>query len=100
MLESAYPAIAGSVAMHVAWNLLVRHQGAQTHMLWWTLALHCATLGLWGLYSLASTALWSRELLFFLLVSASANTLYLRSAVPMRTRRWRWFIPSCAVRRC
>jgi len=76
VLESAYPAIAGSVAMHVAWNLLVRHQGAQTHMLWWALALHCATIGLWGLYALASTALWSRELLVFLLVSASANTLY------------------------
>ena len=76
MLEPAYPAIAGSVAMHVAWNLLVRHQGVQTQMLWWALALHCATLGLWGLYALASTALWSRELLVFLLVSASANTLY------------------------
>lgn len=76
MPEQAYLAIAGSVAMHVAWNLLVRHQGAQTQMLWWALAAHCATLGLWGLYALASEALWTRELLGFLLVSASANMLY------------------------
>jgi len=76
VLEQAYLAIGGSVAMHVTWNLLVRYQGAQTHMLWWALALHCATLGLWGLYALASEAIWSRELLVFLLVSASGNTLY------------------------
>lgn len=62
--------------MHVTWNLLVRYQGAQTQLLWWALAFHCATLGLWGLYALASEALWSRELLVFLLVSASGNTLY------------------------
>ena len=76
MLEQAYLAIAGSVAMHVAWNLLVRHQGAQTRMLWWALAAHCATLGLWGLVALASEAHWSRELVGLLLISAGANTLY------------------------
>lgn len=76
MHEQAYLAIGGSVAMHVAWNLLVRHQGARTNMLWWALALHCATLGLWGLYALVSEAHWGRELALFLLLSASANTLY------------------------
>lgn len=76
MPEQAYLVIAGSVAMHVAWNLLVRQQGAQAHLLWWALAAHCATLGLWGLVALASEARWSLELVGFLLVSASANVLY------------------------
>lgn len=76
MPEQAYLAIAGSVAMHVAWNLLVRHQGVQTRMLWWALGLHSATLGLWGLLALASEARWGWELTGLLLVSASANVLY------------------------
>lgn len=76
MPEQAYLAIAGSVAMHVAWNLLVRHQGVQTRMLWWALGLHSATLGLWGLAELASEARWGWELTGLLLVSASANVLY------------------------
>ncbi|MHB1374963.1 MAG: EamA family transporter [Thiobacillus sp.] len=76
MSETAYLAIAGSVAMHVAWNLLVRQQGAQTHLLWWALAAHCATLGLWGLAELAGAARWGWELVACLLASASANTLY------------------------
>lgn len=75
-LAPAYLAIAGSVAMHVAWNLLVRHQGTKVNMLWWALALHCATLGLWGLHALVRDAIWGRELLIYLLLSAAANTFY------------------------
>ena len=76
MLAQAYLAIAGSVAMHVTWNLLVRHQGAKVNMLWWALALHCATFGLWGLQALVRDAVWERELFFYLLISAASNTSY------------------------
>ena len=75
-LVQAYMAIAVSVAMHVAWNLLVRHQGAKVNMLWWALALHCTTIGLWGLQALVREAVWDRQLLIYLLMSAAANTFY------------------------
>lgn len=75
-ITQAYLAIAGSVTMHVAWNLLVRHQGSKVNMLWWALALHCTTIGLWGLQALLRDAIWDRQLIIYLLLSASTNTLY------------------------
>jgi drug/metabolite transporter (DMT)-like permease len=69
-------AIAGSVAMHVAWNLLVRQQGAKTRLLWWALATHCLILAPWGLYALVTQAHWTPQLALALLASSLANVAY------------------------
>lgn len=73
---NAFVAIALSVLMHVAWNLMVRRQGKQMHLLWWALAAHCALLGPWGVYALLVEVHWSGEFVRLLLISALANTVY------------------------
>lgn len=69
-------AIAGSVAMHVVWNLLVRQQGRDGRLLWWALAIHCLLLGPWGLYALATQSHWTSQLAWCLLASSIANVAY------------------------
>lgn len=69
-------AIAGSVAMHVLWNLLVRHQGKSVRLLWWALAAHCLLLGPWGIHALATEANWTPVLAVCLLASSLANVAY------------------------
>ena len=76
MVGQAYLAIAGSVIMHVSWNLLVRHQGAKNRMLWWALVAHCVLLGPWALYSLVTEAHWHWTLVLSLAVSATSNVMY------------------------
>ncbi|MFA7350436.1 MAG: EamA family transporter [Methylotenera sp.] len=75
-MNTAILAIAGSVAMHVAWNLLVRQQGAKTRLLWWALATHCLILAPWGLYALVTQAHWTPQLALALLASSLANVAY------------------------
>jgi len=75
-MNTAMLAIAGSVAMHVAWNLLVRQQGAKTRLLWWALAIHCLILAPWGFYALATQAHWTPQLALALLASSLANVTY------------------------
>lgn len=75
-MNTAMLAIAGSVAMHVAWNLLVRQQGAKTRLLWWALATHCLILAPWGIYALVTQAHWTPQLALTLLVSSLANVAY------------------------
>lgn len=73
---SAWIAISLSVAMHVCWNLLVRSQGRDTRLLIWALAVHCLTLGPWGLYALSTEVQWNWTLVGLLGVSSTANVLY------------------------
>lgn len=75
-MNTALLAIAGSVAMHVAWNLLVRQQGTKTRLLWWALATHCLILAPWGVYALVTQAHWGPQLTTALLVSSLANVAY------------------------
>jgi phosphonate utilization associated putative membrane protein len=75
-MNIAMLAIAGSVAMHVAWNLLVRQQGAKTRLLWWALATHCLILAPWGFYALVTQAHWTPQLALLLLASSLANVAY------------------------
>ena len=69
-------AIGLSVVMHVAWNLIARHQARESEPLWWVLLGHLVLFGPWGFYALASQADWTPRLLGLLAVSAGAITLY------------------------
>lgn len=69
-------AVAASVAMHVTWNLMARHQPAAAHPLWWVLLAHLVLVGPWGLVGLAQQVQWSRDLALLLLISALANGVY------------------------
>lgn len=73
---NAFIAIALSVLMHVAWNLMVRSQGKQVRLLWWALAAHGVLLAPWGLYALVTEAHWLPQLIGFLVTSALANMSY------------------------
>ncbi len=69
-------AITLSVLMHVAWNLIARHQPRATEPLWWVLLGHLVLIAPWGLYRLVIEAQWSAQLLLLLTASASANVVY------------------------
>lgn len=75
-MNSAMLAIAGSVLMHVVWNLLVRQQGTKARLLWWALATHCLMLAPWGIYDLVRQAQWTPQLALALLASSLANVAY------------------------
>jgi phosphonate utilization associated putative membrane protein len=79
MIISAYIAIALSVLMHVAWNLLARHVDPRCNYLWWGLLAHIVLLGPWALWRLVNDAQWNDKLLIAMGVSAAANTLYFLS---------------------
>lgn len=76
MWLDAQLAILISVAMHVTWNLIARHQPASALPLWWVLLAHLVLLAPWGFWSLLTQVTWSAELILLLGVSASANTIY------------------------
>lgn len=69
-------ALAASVLMHVAWNLMARHQPREAEPLWWVLLAHLVLLGPWGLYCLAAQAQWSVQFILLLCLSAAANVAY------------------------
>lgn len=69
-------AIAASVLMHVAWNLMARHQPRDAEPLWWVLLAHSVLLGPWGLYCLITEAHWNWQLVMLLCISALANVVY------------------------
>jgi phosphonate utilization associated putative membrane protein len=69
-------ALAISVAMHVSWNLLARHQPKDTYPLWWVLLGHLLLLGPWGVASLLSEMRWTIGFVSLLAVSATANVAY------------------------
>lgn len=69
-------ALTASVLMHVAWNMLARHQPANTFALWWALAAHLLVLGVWGFPALVLEAHWTPEFAALLATSAVANGVY------------------------
>ena len=79
MLSGAAPALAGSVLMHVAWNLLARHVDPRCNYLWWGLLVHTLVFGLWGLTRLAADAAWTPALTLALTCSAAALAVYFQA---------------------
>jgi phosphonate utilization associated putative membrane protein len=75
-MNSALLAIALSVIMHVAWNLLARHVDRRCNYLWWGLLAHIVLLGPWALWELVTESIWSSDLIIAIVVTAIANTLY------------------------
>jgi drug/metabolite transporter (DMT)-like permease len=69
-------AILLSVAMHVTWNLIARHQPAGAFPLWWVLLTHLVLLAPWGLWSLFTRVEWNPTLVALLVTSAGANAIY------------------------
>ncbi|WP_211232701.1 EamA family transporter [Marinobacterium litorale] len=76
MMLDAQLAILLSVAMHVTWNLIARHQPAHAVPLWWVLLAHLVLLAPWGFWSLATRVQWSGEFVALLCTSAVANSVY------------------------
>ena len=75
-MDSAFVAIALSVLMHVAWNLLARHVDSRCNYLWWGLLAHLIMLGPWALWRLIADSHWNKELVVAMLVTATANSFY------------------------
>jgi len=76
MLNSAYVAIALSVLMHVAWNLLARHVDSRCNYFWWGLLAHLLMLGPWALWRLFQDAHWNSHFIVVMLITAVANSFY------------------------
>ncbi len=75
-MDNAYLLIGLSVIMHVAWNLLARHVDSKANYLWWGLLAHCLILGPYSLWQLYENALWHQSLIFAIVITAIANSLY------------------------
>lgn len=75
-MNEAALALAASVIMHVAWNLLARHQPGNTFALWWALGAHLLVLGAWGLPALIGDVHWTPEFAALLATSAATNGIY------------------------
>jgi phosphonate utilization associated putative membrane protein len=75
-MNEAELALLVSVLMHVAWNMLARHQPPDTFVLWWALAAHLLILGTWGFPALVFEAQWTAEFAALLTISGLANGLY------------------------
>lgn len=69
-------AIAASVLMHVAWNLLARQADPRSNFLWWAVSGHLLLLGPYSLYWLVRDAQWTSTLVVAIVATALANTLY------------------------
>lgn len=69
-------ALALSVAMHVTWNLMARHLPRGSNPLWWVLLSHLVLFAPWGFWELATTVVWSPQLMLLLTASAAANVVY------------------------
>ncbi len=76
MEQFALLAIAGSVLMHVTWNLLARHVASKCNYLWWGLLAHMVLLGPWALWSLWRDAHWHPVLYLTLNITAVSNAVY------------------------
>ncbi len=78
-MDEAALALAASVLMHVVWNMLARHQPANTFALWWALGAHLLILGVWGFPALVEEVQWTPEFAGLLAISATANGIYFMS---------------------
>ncbi|TVQ97174.1 MAG: EamA family transporter [Desulfovibrionales bacterium] len=76
MLPEAGLALAGSVLLHVIWNLMVRTQPQEACALWWILLAHILLLGPLGVSALLSEVAWTSAFVALLATSATANMVY------------------------
>jgi len=75
-MNEAELALAASVLMHVTWNMLARHQPANSFALWWALSAHLLILGVWGFPALVLEVHWTPGFAALLATSAVANGVY------------------------
>ncbi len=76
MTTAAIAALALSVLLHVAWNLMARRSEPDARFLWWALLGWLALVGPWSLVLLALYADWSWRLAALLGVTCAAEALY------------------------
>ncbi|WP_027456984.1 EamA family transporter [Dechloromonas agitata] len=75
-MNEAILAVAASVAMHVAWNLIARRQPGDAFPLWWVLLTHLILLGPIGFPALITSVTWTFSFTLLLITSATANVIY------------------------
>jgi len=75
-MHEAELALSASVLMHVTWNMLARHQPANSFALWWALSAHLLILGVWGFPALVLEVDWTPGFAALLATSAIANGVY------------------------
>lgn len=78
-------ALTASVAMHVAWNLMARHQPEHAFPLWWVLLAHLLLLGPWGIYALVWRNVYRN--------SRRSNN----DCMSLRPSRTQWMKTSCPI---
>lgn len=77
MLNAAvFSALALSVLLHVAWNLMARRSEPDARFLWWALSGWLVLVGPWSLAWLALEATWSWQLATLLTVTCAAEAIY------------------------
>lgn len=72
----ALGALALSVLMHVAWNLMTRRSEPDARFLWWALIGHLIVIGPWSLAALVLKAEWSWRLILLLTITCAAEAMY------------------------
>jgi phosphonate utilization associated putative membrane protein len=72
----ALAALALSVLMHVAWNLMARRTEPDRRFLWWALLAFMVLAGPWSVTALATGALWSWSLALYLGITCVAEAAY------------------------
>jgi phosphonate utilization associated putative membrane protein len=73
---AAVGALALSVLLHVAWNLMVRRAEPDARFLWWALLGFIALVGPWSLAALGRPAEWSWPLGCVLAITCAAEAVY------------------------
>lgn len=72
----ALGALALSVLMHVAWNLMTRRSEPDARFLWWALLGYLIVIGPWSLVALIQRAEWSGRLVLLLAITCVAEATY------------------------
>ena len=75
-MKAAAAALALSVILHVAWNLMARRSEPAARFLWWALLGWIVFVGPWSLGFLAMQAEWSWQLALLLAVTCAAEAMY------------------------
>jgi phosphonate utilization associated putative membrane protein len=73
---AAFSALALSVLLHVAWNLMARRSEPDARFLWWALSAWLVLVGPWSLAWLVLEATWSWQLATLLAVTCAAEAVY------------------------
>lgn len=76
MTTAAFVALALSVLLHVAWNLMARRSEPDVRFLWWALSGWLVLVGPWSLLALVLYADWSWHLALLLGITCAAEAMY------------------------